>query len=167
MQLYEPIEPKRNYYQLGCFIFLFIIIGYLLFRFVYARKNEWFPSRTINSIKDSIKQSQPDIHNNDIFFSDVEMSTLLFLINQIEINGYSTIDDLHNKLGVSNKSIEIQKKIRNEFIININAKYKEIFKSDDVLIYREKDENDKRSFKYIITKENSQLIKELNNGSIL
>ena len=62
--------------------------------------------------------------------------------------------------------LRIKKKVRNEFIININAKYKEIFKSDDVLIYREKDENDKRSFKYIITKENSQLIKELNNKSL-
>jgi hypothetical protein len=58
------------------------------------------------------------------------------------------INNLNYLLGLSKKSIEIQKKNRSEFLNKLNQKLKEVLNTQDNIIIRIKDEGDKRVFIY-------------------
>ena len=58
------------------------------------------------------------------------------------------IESLNYSLGISKKSIEIQKKNRSEFLNKLNQKFKELLNTEDNIIIRVKDEEDKRVFVY-------------------
>lgn len=58
------------------------------------------------------------------------------------------IESLNYILGLSKKSIEIQKKNRSEFLNKLNQKFKELLNTEDNIIIRVKDEEDKRVFVY-------------------
>ena len=58
------------------------------------------------------------------------------------------IESLNYILGLSKKSIEIQKKNRSEFLNKLNQKIKELLNTEDNIIIRVKHEEDKRVFVY-------------------
>jgi hypothetical protein len=58
------------------------------------------------------------------------------------------INNLNYLLGLSKKSIEIQKKNRSEFLNKLNQKLKEVLNTEENIIIRIKDEEDKRVFIY-------------------
>jgi predicted ribosome-associated RNA-binding protein Tma20 len=58
------------------------------------------------------------------------------------------IESLNYILGLSKKSIEIQKKNRSEFLNKLNQKIKEVLSTEENIIIRVKDEEDKRVFVY-------------------
>jgi len=58
------------------------------------------------------------------------------------------IESLNYLLGLSKKSLEIQKKNRSEFLNKLNQKIKEVLYTDENVIIRVKDEDDKRVFVY-------------------
>jgi hypothetical protein len=64
------------------------------------------------------------------------------------------IRDRNLHLGVKNKSIEIQKKVRTETIIRINHKFNVNFNMDTVFIERVRSIEDRRYFNYFINEEN-------------
>lgn len=71
-------------------------------------------------------------------------------INKLLIKqGYQIdIESLNYILGLSKKSIEIQKKNRSEFLNKLNQKIKEVLSTEENIIIRVKDEEDKRVFVY-------------------
>ena len=71
------------------------------------------------------------------------------------------IESLNYILGLSKKSPEIQKKNRSEFLNKLNQKLKEVFNTDDTVIIRVKDEEDKRVFVYQLNLEYFEKIEEL------
>ena len=71
------------------------------------------------------------------------------------------IESLNYILGLSKKSIEIQKKNRSEFLNKLNQKLKEVFNTDDTVIIRVKDEEDKRVFLYQLNQAYFEKIEEL------
>ena len=58
------------------------------------------------------------------------------------------IESLNYLLGLSKKSIEIQKKNRSEFLNKLDHKLKELLNSEEMIIIRVKDDSDKRIFLY-------------------
>ena len=71
------------------------------------------------------------------------------------------IETLNYVLGLSKKSPEIQKKNRSEFLNKLNHKLKDVFSTDDTIIIRVKDEEDKRVFVYQLSVEYFEKIEEL------
>lgn len=88
---------------------------------------------------------------NNISFDHIENDLIQLLKANLE-NGV-TIPEVNDLLGLSKKPISIQKKNRNEVILNINNKYKIMQDSEEDLIIRKRDENDKRSFIYFLNQE--------------
>ena len=73
----------------------------------------------------------------------------IFINNLLIIHGHQMdIESLNYILGLSKKSIEIQKKNRSEFLNKLNQKFKELLNTEDNIIMRVKDEEDKRVFVY-------------------
>jgi hypothetical protein len=139
---YEPERNTRLYYKIGLF-FLLVIVG-VLFYIRNRKKN--------HSIKDE----------NSLEFSDGSSfkSNELDLIEKIynrSLEGKSySVEDINAALGLSKKSLEIQKKIRTETINRINHRFKIIFNTEDELIERIRLEEDRRFYKYIISEENGK-----------
>ena len=89
--------------------------------------------------------------NQFIIFDPIEK----ILINLLKVNLENgvTIPEVNDLLGLSKKPLSIQKKNRNEVILNINKKYKILQDSEEDLIIRRRDEYDKRSFIYFLNQE--------------
>lgn len=87
-------------------------------------------------------------NKNRINLNEVEIAFLKKLLTKksVEID----IETINYIIGVSKKSIEIQKKNRSEFFNNLNQKLKTILGTDVNPIIRIKDKNDKRILKYAI-----------------
>ena len=97
-------------------------------------------------------------------FEEKELQTLI-LIYCNSVQGKTTsIDELNKILGVTQKSIEIQKKQRSDTIISINKKYSLIVGRHSYIIERKKNEFDKRSFDYFIDHTKIEAVNKILNN---
>lgn len=99
-------------------------------------------------IKEKAIIETPTIESNQLYF-DSQEEELLERIKQKETDGLS-IPEVNDLLGLSKKPLAIQKKNRNEVIQKINSKFKLMHDTEEDLIIRKRDENDKRSFIYFL-----------------
>ena len=148
-QIYEPIN-QTNYWIIGVIGFIIISVGvYYVFR---KGNKSHLPIQNIQT-----KMEESPINEND--FSPIEQHLINLILSNSEKGLFVTVDQINNTLGLSKKSVEIQKKIRGESINKINHKFKIIFDSELDLIIRNRSENDRRYYNYIITKETATLYK--------
>ena len=94
-------------------------------------------------------------------FSESERSLLQFLITESKQNKTATISDINYLLGLKDKNIGLQKKVRSDVINLINKKYSQTSRSADLLIQNVRSRSDKRYFEYFINKELLEEIKNL------
>ena len=99
-----------------------IIIVSILYRYKKKKKQDW------------------------VDLNEFEKELLKILTNKK--GRFIDIESLNYILGLSKKSPEIQKKNRSEFLNKLNQKLKEVFNTEDTVIIRVKDEEDKRVFVY-------------------
>ena len=92
--------------------------------------------------------------DNSIQFNELEKNLIKEIIEQSNKQSYFTVVELNMLLGVKNKSIEIQKKVRNEAIIKINHKFNVNYNKDTIFIERIRSLEDRRYFNYYINEEN-------------
>ncbi len=72
-------------------------------------------------------------------------------------NQTATINEINYVLGVKDKNIGLQKKVRSEVFNAVNEKFKLISDWDEPLVQSIRSESDKRYFEYMIRKD---MIKE-------
>jgi hypothetical protein len=137
--------PKRsNEWKYGIIIFGIFALGGIIF-FKRRRKN----------IK-TIKVDQLDDTNGNGNFKSIELD-LIEKIYKRSLEGKSySVEDINAALGLSKKSLEIQKKIRTETLNRINHRFKILFDTEEDLIERVRLEEDRRFYKYIINEENGK-----------
>jgi hypothetical protein len=90
-------------------------------------------------------------------FSDIEKALIQMLLEKSKSNQTATINEINYVLGVKDKNIGLQKKVRSEVFIAVNKKFKLISDWDEPLVQSIKSESDKRYFEYMIRKD---MIKE-------
>lgn len=134
-----------NYYQWMFFISLalFLISLYIIYDNGYFKK--------------SISEIPLKEEEDPIKFSPLEMTIIQLIIEKSNTQQYFTVNELNLHLGVKNKSIEIQKKIRTEAIIRINHKFNVNCQMDTVFIERVRSIEDRRYFNYYINDENAKM----------
>ncbi len=134
-----------NYYQWMFFITLalFLISLYIIY-------DKGFFKKSISEIP--LKEEEDPIK-----FSQLEMTIIQLIIEKSNTQQYFTVNELNLHLGVKNKSIEIQKKIRTEAIIRINHKFNVNCQMDTVFIERVRSIEDRRYFNYYINDENAKM----------
>ena len=88
-------------------------------------------------------------------FSEIEKGLLGLIINNInKQNRLTSIDEVNYTLGISNKSLNMQKRTRSDVISSINSKYQIYFKSELPLILRQNSDLDQRVKEFYIETEN-------------
>ena len=139
---YEPEVDNESKYGIATIGIL--TLGGIIF-FVRRRKK----------IK-TTKEDQEDETNGIGDFKSIELDLIEKIYNRsLEGKSYS-VEDINAALGLSKKSLEIQKKIRTETINRINHRFKIILDTEDELIERIRLEEDRRYYKYIISEENGK-----------
>ena len=139
---YEPEVDNESKYGIATIGIL--TLGGIIF-FVRRRKK----------IK-TTKEDQVDETNGIGDFKSIELDLIEKIYNRsLEGKSYS-VEDINAALGLSKKSLEIQKKIRTETINRINHRFKIMLDTEDELIERIRLEEDRRYYKYIISEENGK-----------
>ena len=139
---YEP--GRENEWKYGITTIGILTIGGIIF-FVRRR----------NKIRTK-KENQVDETNGIGDFKSIELD-LIEKIYKSTVEGKNfSVEDINAAIGLSKKSLEIQKKIRTETINRINHRFKIIFNTEDELIERIRLEEDRRYYKYIISEENGK-----------
>jgi hypothetical protein len=141
---YEPVRNNKIFYQAG--IIIALVAGATIFIRRKRNKKQELSAKEDNNIELSDASS----------FKSIELDLIEKIYNR-SLDGKSySVEDINAALGLSKKSLEIQKKIRTETINRINHRFKIIFNSEDELIERIRLEEDRRFYKYIISEENGK-----------
>ncbi|KIC90816.1 hypothetical protein [Flavihumibacter sp. ZG627] len=82
-----------------------------------------------------------------------DRSLLLSLYTASRTGGLRDIDTINAILGVSNKSLEIQKRQRSDALNAINKKMSRLLQTDKALVIRTRSEEDKRTYHYTVNPE--------------
>ena len=142
--LYTPVNKYSNLY-LGIGFVFFTLFGFLIYR-------KWKKQNNQNSIQQEYSFS--DGKENDFKQNELDLIEKIYK-RSLEGKSYS-VEDINATLGLSKKSLEIQKKIRTETLNRINHRFKILFDTEDELIERIRLEEDRRFYKYIINEENGK-----------
>lgn len=98
-----------------------------------------------------LQSSYPNQH----IYSSIELDLISLLISNSKThNRYTGVDELNHLLGMTNKSIEMQKRKRSDCIRSINEKFALVSQKEDaILIKRKKAEADGRLNEFFISEE--------------
>lgn len=155
LNVYLPIKNSNLFAGILTNFSLLQIIFFLIFSFSIVL----FILR-FKKLKPLINKTIKNEMDNELL-SPLEKGLLKDFIDRLRATGNCTTEELNSLLGVSQKSIEIQKKSRTDFITRINQKLKDDFKLTEDIITRTRSENDGRSYLYSITAENIKRIKKI------
>lgn len=87
-----------------------------------------------------------------------ERSLMEFIYRYSAEERLTTIEEINKVIGVANRSMEVQKRMRSDLIGSINQKMGLITKDKKPVISKQRSEFDKRSFEYYIRTEHMDLV---------
>jgi hypothetical protein len=94
-------------------------------------------------------------------FSEIELGLIQLLIKAAAANQHVEIGDINHVLGIKDKNIGLQKKVRSDVMNSINDKYMLITQDEINLIGSVRKEDDKRFFEYFITPSEIKTVQKL------
>ena len=136
---------------------ILLLLGYYVVQF-RTKKSLMNLEEKIISPK-SIEEIQPTLQEHP--FNIIEQEFIIKLYAISGPNRKVTVDEIHQILGLKNKSIEVQKKNRTEIINRINYKFRALIDQELDLILRERSADDKRYFLYYIETDSFQLFQNI------
>jgi len=150
IQFYTPTEStngnrKKLFWVMG--ICLILGCSWLIIRKKISKQT------TPNSNPINTYSNLNDTSSDVLKFNEFENHIIEAIIKEKIL----TVESINHILGLSKKSLEIQKKSRNDVIHRINHKFKILGSVDQDFIERIRSEEDKRYFKYHINKQNEQI----------
>ena len=98
-------------------------------------------------------------------FTEIEMSLIRLLLNAFDSNRNLEIAEINHVLGIKDKNIGLQKKVRSDIINAINDKYLFITQGEVNLIGSIRKEDDKRFFEYFISPSEIKIAQKLIEGN--
>lgn len=174
--IYTPIEPpglldniKTESFLLVTLGFLSSFLGLLLYK---AKKTQPTPaaeslSTPINSTK-AVATPESEKHPTSFrstrileLLEERERSLLEFLFSHSEDERLTTIEEINKVVGVQNRSVEIQKRMRSDLIGSINQKLSIVTRDKQPVVDKQRSEFDKRSFEYFIHPTHMELVEKI------
>lgn len=130
---------------------LFYLILILVFIILVIITSIWIFNR---SVKRKLEVAQLAILKNKSIsqaFTPIEVSLIKLLLS-FSLKGKTVeIHHINHTLGLKDKNVGLQKKVRSDVVKSINEKYEFITQSKNVLIGSSRKSDDKRYFEYFIT----------------
>lgn len=134
------IDYTSYYIILGVVVIL--VAGIILYLIVKRKLKQRIQNAQLKMLKTtSIQQA----------FAGVELTLIELLLEEHEKGNRVEIHQMNHVLGIKDKNIGLQKKVRSDVINSVNDKYQFITQSDVLLISNIRKLDDKRFFEYFIT----------------
>jgi hypothetical protein len=133
-----------NDYTSLIFIFAICLVIIMIILFIWLFKQ---------SVKKKIEQAQFKVLKTKTVnqaFSETEISLIQLLLNAYSTEQNVEISEINRVLGIKDKNIGLQKKVRSDVINAINDKYVFITQGEINLIGSVRKEDDKRFFEYFV-----------------
>jgi hypothetical protein len=186
--VFEPVESSileklsglREYGGLFLVLASGFILGLFIKRdkFSRAKVSSKNPSEDLPKINDLTPSIPPDQAVADIpqktptdekavtfrssrildLLEEKERSLMEFIYRYSAEERLTTIEEINKVIGVANRSMEVQKRMRSDLIGSINQKMGLITKDKKPVISKQRSEFDKRSFEYYIRTEHMDLV---------
>ena len=121
-----------------------------------ARKREAKKKRA--EVLESAQQQKPIGAAVKIKFNQTERQLLRLLLDKSKQNETTNITEINYALGIKDKNIGLQKKVRSDVMNSINEKFNFLQEDDTDLICNLRSQEDKRYFEYFIDKSNIELL---------
>ena len=136
------------------FCLFFFLASLWYFYKVPAKKNQ---KRTAETFTVGVKKL-------DVSFNQTELSLIDLFIEKSFVGATATISEINYVLGIKDKNVGMQKKVRSDVINGINDKFKYASSQDIQLILSVRSETDKRYFEYFIAKDQINEVRKLITG---
>jgi hypothetical protein len=148
-----PIWGADYQYLIYIVVIIITITAILLFAWMIRRSfRKKVEKAQLKSLKSkSINQA----------FSEIELGLIQLLIKAAAANQHVEIGDINHVLGIKDKNIGLQKKVRSDVMNSINDKYMLITQSETNLIGSVRKEDDKRFFEYFITNSEVKTVQKM------
>jgi hypothetical protein len=130
---------------------LFYLILILVFIILVIITSVWIFNR---SVKRKLEVAQLAILKNKSIsqaFTPIEVGLIKLLLSFSLKNKTVEIHHINHTLGLKDKNVGLQKKVRSDVVKSINEKYEFITQSKNLLIGSSRKTDDKRYFEYFIT----------------
>jgi hypothetical protein len=137
-------------WPLWLFLFLFLAPLWYFFK-VPSQKNQ----------KRSTDKFTVGAKKLDVSFNQTELSLIDLFIEKSFVGSTATISEINYVLGIKDKNVGMQKKVRSDVINGINEKFKYASSQDIQLILSVRSETDKRYFEYFIAKDQINEVQKL------
>ena len=134
-------------------LFLFVVSLWYFFK-IPSKKVQ---KRTTETLTLGIKKL-------DVSFNQTELSLIDLLIEKSLVGATATINDINYVLGIKDKNVGMQKKVRSDVINGINERFKYATSQDIQLVLSVRSETDKRYFEYFIAKDQIKEVQKLITG---
>jgi hypothetical protein len=179
LQLYTPIKKPSSFTKEHFLIVLVVglsIISIVLFIKLYSKKNTnatvasiGIPGMSTNEGDSDIEKKEQNKESSVMFKSSKildlleqrERVLLKFIYQQSSEDRLTTIDEINKVIGASQRTNEIQKRLRSDIITSINEKLGIVSNNKKPVIDKQRSEFDKRSFEYYIRKEHMELVEKI------
>jgi hypothetical protein len=139
----ETLWEQDNEYFLYVIVIVFVVVG--------VGMAIWLIRRSIKKKLETAQLKMLKSKSMDQAFNEIELSLINLLIQAFEQDTTVEIHQINHVLGIKDKNIGLQKKVRSDVMNSINDKYQLITQSDVLLISSIRKEEDKRFFEYFIT----------------
>ena len=134
-------------------LFLFVVSLWYFFKIPTKKVQK----RTTETLTLGIKKL-------DVSFNQTELSLIDLLIEKSLVGATATINDINYVLGIKDKNVGMQKKVRSDVINGINERFKYATSQDIQLVLSVRSETDKRYFEYFIAKDQIKEVQNLITG---
>jgi len=128
----------------------YYIIAFIVFVLTVFVFSIWLFNRSVNK---KLEQSQLKIlksKSTNQAFVGTEVSLISLLVKNSKKGMNVEINEINHVLGIKDKNVGLQKKVRSDMINAINEKYQFITQSEISLISSVRKEDDKRFYEYFI-----------------
>lgn len=128
----------------------FYIVAFIIFILTVLGFSIWLFNRSVNK---KLEQSQLKIlksKSTNQAFVGTEVALISLLVKNSKKGMNVEIADINHVLGIKDKNVGLQKKVRSDMINAINEKYQFITQSEISLINSVRKEDDKRFYEYFI-----------------
>jgi hypothetical protein len=114
--------------------------------------------------KKAVETFNVGIKKLDVSFNQTELSLIDLLIEKSLVGATATINEINYVLGIKDKNVGMQKKVRSDVINGINERFKYATSQDIQLVLSVRSETDKRYFEYFIAKDQINEVQKLITG---
>ncbi len=127
-----------------------IIVFAIIFTVVIIGLLGWLFNRSVRKKIEKAQLKALKTKSMNQAFTETETSLIQLLLNAHSKNHHVEISEINHVLGIKDKNIGLQKKVRSDVMNAINDKYMFISQGDTNLIGSVRKEDDKRFFEYFI-----------------